>query len=248
MTGKLNGLTILVTRPEQQAQHLCHLLLDQGATILEFPLIQITPLENPQQPAQSRYDIIIFVSNNAVKLGLPLLTSFLDQAKIATVGKGTARLLEQHNLAADIMPAEQFDSEGLLAHPQLSNVKGLSVLIVRGEGGRPLLGDELVKRGARVDYLAAYQRRLPSPGADNVLQRALGEHKLDIILISSSEALDNLVALTDEAQRDTLFNTQLAVTHQRQADKAVRLGFTKPAIISDEPGDEALLEALIRNR
>lgn len=248
MSGKLDGLHILVTRPEHQAQQLCQLLENQGATAVRFPLIVIKPLDKPVPPQQSRYDIIIFVSNNAVTLGIPLIKSLLGTARIATVGKGTARLLEEQGYPADILPHKKFDSEGLLTHPQLQNVKGQSVLIVRGEGGRPLLGDELEKRGAGVEYLAAYQRSLPVLETDNVLQRALKDHKLDIILISSAEALDNLVSLTNEDQRDLLLNIQLAVTHPRQAEKATMLGFTKPAIISDEPGDDALVKALIKNR
>lgn len=248
MSGKLSGLNLLVTRPEHQAQQLCQLLEDQGATVLRLPLIVIEPVENPELPGQSRYDIIIFVSNNSVLLGIPLIKSLLSSAKIATVGKGTARLLAEQGFPADILPSSQFDSEGLLAHPQLQNVNGKSVLIVRGQGGRPLLGDELQKRGATVDYLAAYQRNLPRLSSGNVLQQALKDHKLDIILISSGEALDNLVTLTEKPQLETLLDTQLAVTHPRQAEKAAALGFTKPAIISEEPGDKALIKALIENQ
>ena len=81
-----------------------------------------------------------------------------------------------------------------------------------------------------------------------MLQRALKDHKLDIILISSVEALDNLLALTNDEQQNTILNTQLAVTHPRQAEKANGLGFKKPAIISNEPGDEALVKALIKHQ
>ena len=248
MPGKLNGLHILVTRPEHQAQPLCQLLQDQGAVTLRFPLINIQPISNPAKPVKPHYDIIIFVSNNAVSLGIPLIQPLLGSAQIATVGKGTARLLNDKGYPATIVPSEKFDSEGLLAHPQLQNLEGKSVLIVRGEGGRPLLGDVLQQRGATVEYLAAYRRCLPALKTDNVLQHALKAHKLDIILISSVEALDNLIALTNDEQRDTILNTQLAVTHPRQAEKATGLGFKKPAIISNEPGDEALVKALIENQ
>ena len=248
MSGKLSGLHILVTRPEHQAQKLCQLLEDQGAIALRFPLITIKPLTNPAPPKLSQYDIIIFVSNNAVLLGIPLIKPFPGSAKIATVGKGTARLLKEKGYPADILPSDQFDSEGLLAHPQLQNVEGQSVLIVRGEGGRPLLADVLQQRGAKVEYLAAYQRSLPELETGNVLQHALINHKLDIILVSSVEALDNLLTLTNEEQRGTVLNTQLAVTHPRQAEKASELGFKKPAIISNEPGDKALVQALIENQ
>lgn len=248
MPGNLNGLHILVTRPEHQANHLCQLLENQGAIALAFPLIDIAPIATPVPVSRDHYDIVIFVSNNAVILGIPLIRSLLSNAAIATVGKGTARVLEEQGYPASILPTQQFDSEGLLAQPQLQDVENKSILIVRGEGGRPLLGDVLQQRGANVEYLAAYQRALPTPGTDNVLQRALKEHKLDIILISSGEALDNLVTLTDASQREALLDIQLAVTHPRQAEKADRLGFIKPAIISTEPGDEALVKALIEHQ
>jgi uroporphyrinogen-III synthase len=157
-------------------------------------------------------------------------------------------VLQQQGYPVDILPEEQFDSEGLLAHPALQNVNGLSVLIVRGEGGRPLLGETLQQRGAQVDYLAAYQRCLPEVDQHNLLFEALQNNRLDIILISSGEALQNLLSLTGKAQLDKLLDIQLAVTHPRQAEKAKALGFKKTPIISQQPGDQSLIDALIQWR
>jgi len=246
MPATLAGLNILVTRPEHQASHLCQLLEAQGAQTLAFPLIKIKPLANVPPPAKSHYDVIIFVSNNAVQLGIPLIKPLMAKAKIATVGRGTASLLEQQGFPVDILPDENFDSEGLLAQPSLQQVNDQSILIVRGEGGRPLLGDMLVQRGANVEYLAAYQRGLPDINRPNVLHDALKSNSLNIILISSGEALQNLLSLTEKTQLDTLLNIQLAVTHPRQAEKAKALGFTKEPIISQQPGDESLVDALLQ--
>jgi len=248
MSGTLAGLNILVTRPEHQASTLCQLLEAQGAHALAFPLIKIKPLANVPAPAKSHYDVIIFVSNNAVQLGIPLIKPLMANAKIATVGKATARLLEQQGYSVDILPSENFDSEGLLAQPLLQQVNDQSILIVRGEGGRPLLAETLQQRGASVEYLAAYQRSLPQIDEQNVLRDALQNQLLDIILISSGEALQNLLTLVNEDQRAQLLNTQLAVSHPRQAEKAKALGFVKPAIVSKEPGDQALIDALIQEQ
>ncbi|MGD8811787.1 MAG: uroporphyrinogen-III synthase [Thioalkalispiraceae bacterium] len=248
MPAALAGLNILVTRPEHQAQALCQLLEQHGAQPLLFPLIDIRPLSQPDRPERDHYDVVIFVSNNAVLLGIPLIKPLLTSAKIATVGEGTARVLQQQGYPVDILPEEQFDSEGLLAHPALQNVNGLSVLIVRGEGGRPLLGETLQQRGAQVDYLAAYQRCLPEVDQHNLLFEALQNNRLDIILISSGEALQNLLSLTGKAQLDKLLDIQLAVTHPRQAEKAKALGFKKTPIISQQPGDQSLIDALIQWR
>ena len=127
MPGNLNGLNILVTRPEHQAHSLCQLLRDQGATPLAFPLINIQAIDNPEPPQLNHYDIIIFVSNNAVKLGIPLIKPLLENSKLATVGKGTAKLMAEQGYPADILPERQFDSEGLLAHSNLQDVKGRSI-------------------------------------------------------------------------------------------------------------------------
>jgi len=246
MSAALAGLNILVTRPEHQANHLCQLLKEQGAHPLSFPLIDIKPLDTLTAPSLSHYDVIIFVSNNAVQLASPFIKPIMATAKIAAVGKATAYLLQEQGYHVDILPEEQFDTEGLLAHPQLQSVQQQAILIVRGQGGRPVLGDVLQQRGANVEYLAAYQRCLPKINKQNVLQDALQKNALDIILISSSEALQNLLLLTDTAQHDKLRDIQLAVTHPRQAEKAKTLGFTKKMIISPQPGDTPLINALLK--
>ena len=104
----------------------------------------------------------------------------------------------------------------------------------------------LQQRGADIEYLAAYQRCLPKISKQNVLQDALQKNALDIILISSSEALQNLLLLTDATLHDKLLDIQLAVTHPRQAEKAEALGFTKKIIISQQPGDTPLINALLK--
>ena len=81
-----------------------------------------------------------------------------------------------------------------------------------------------------------------------MLRDALQNHTLDIILISSGEALENLLSLTGKAETATLLDIQLAVTHPRQAEKAKALGFTRTPIISQQPGDTYLVDALLEWR
>ena len=60
-----------------------------------------------------------------------------------------------------IVPSERFDSEALLALPELETVAGKRIAIFRGEEGRELLGDTLRARGASVEYVACYRRVQP---------------------------------------------------------------------------------------
>jgi uroporphyrinogen-III synthase len=84
--------------------------------------------------------------------------------QVFAVGPGTARALQAHGLDSIITPDGQ-DSEALLALPQLADVAGKRVVIVRGVGGRALLADTLRARGAQVDFMECYRRMRPRADA-----------------------------------------------------------------------------------
>lgn len=245
MSGSLDGLHLLVTRPEHQAAPLCQLIEAQGGHATAFPTIVIEAIDHPTAILPTTIDIVIFISANAVEFGLPHLASLPASTEFAAVGNSTAQALTTHGLTASIVPQQQFDSEGLLAHPKLQDIKDKQIVIVRGETGRDFLGNSLQQRGATVTYLPCYRRVLPEIKTENVLQKALQNHQLDIILIHSGEALRNLLTLCGDNNKASLLNTQLAVIHYKQAELATQLGFKKPAIVSKQADDDSLVEAVI---
>jgi len=162
---RLNGAGVLVTRPAHQAGRLCALVEACGGHPVPFPALAIL---DPSDPTAARdrlraandFDLLLFVSANAVERAAPWLPRALRPA-LGAVGEGTARTLRAAGLEATILPTTSADSEGLLALPALQAMRGKRVLIVRGEGGRPLLGDELRARGAEVHFAEVYRRALP---------------------------------------------------------------------------------------
>ena len=156
----LHNIGVLVTRPAHQAGHFIQLLQQAGATAIEFPAIEIDQPDNTET-VQARiaqlddYDLVIFISSNAVEYGL----KFMQQAgkrllnPVAAIGRSTASCLQRHNIAVSVQPENGFNSEALLASKalQAAQVKGKKVLIVRGQGGLELLANSLQQRGARVD-------------------------------------------------------------------------------------------------
>jgi len=158
--------------------------------------------------------------------------------RIATVGQGSAKALRELGISNIIVPAERFDSEGLLALPELQDVEGWRVMIFRGDGGREVLGDTLRARGATVEYAACYRRSKAQQDAQAWL-----DAQPDAITVTSSEALGYLWEMLDDSARATLCNRALFVPHARIAELARQQGWRQARITAS--GDDGLLSALI---
>jgi uroporphyrinogen-III synthase len=148
------------------------------------------------------------------------------------------------------MPADGANSEALLAMPQLAHMSGQRVLIVRGAGGRDLLGDTLISRGAQVQYAEVYTREPARPGADVQAQveQLWRQGGVRAYSATSVELLEALVGIVTPRCRELMDSTALLTGSRRVADVAIRLGLGSPLILADGPDDAALTSALIRWR
>lgn len=257
----LTNSHIMVTRPAHQADALINLLVANGAKIFCQPLIEIIPVTISKPSIEvlkslPQTDIAIFISQNAVTHGVNLINQYgglASNLKLATVGLGSAKLLEQlTNRSVDIMPQDNYNSEGLLAHPELQNVANKRITIFRGIGGRTLLADTLRERGAQVEYAEVYQRQLPQIDLDQ-LETIWQTQPIDTICITSGEGLENLVSnilksTAPEQLRADILNTQLVIVNKRLESLVHKHGFTKPPIITDNVSDKAIVDAIIKNR
>ena len=242
----LAGLNIVVTRPREQAVELTHRIEQAGGKVTLFPLLEISPISDPQ-PLQAilkrlgEFNLAIFISPNAVRYGMEAIRAaggMPHTLKIATVGQGSAKALGNLGLGNVIAPHDRFDSEALLALPELQDVKGWRIVIFRGDGGRELLGDTLKARGAAVEYAACYQRAKPQQDASALL--AAQPH---VITVTSSEALGYLWDMLDGAARQQIASLPLFVPHARIAEAAQRLGWRE--VEATAGGDDGLLAGLV---
>ena len=166
----LAGIRVLVTRPAHQAEPFCRRLEDAGAHVTRFPVIEIQPLDDPgASPAITGLladaSLAIFISRNAVEHGIkPLLAAdrWPPQITVGAVGRSTGKALADLGHPPDLVPATGFNSEALLALPQLQRLQGSRVVIFRGEGGRETLAQALRARGATVSYAEVYRRVMPA--------------------------------------------------------------------------------------
>jgi uroporphyrinogen-III synthase len=245
----LAGRRVVVTRPAGQAGHMAALIRAAGGEPLLFPALEIfdTP-ETPQLRALierlDAFDIAIFISANAVSRALALVRArraWPPAMRVATVGRGSERELQRHGFAAVIAPRERFDSEALLDLPELKQVAGRRVVIFRGEGGRELLGDTLVARGAEVEYAECYRRGRPQADPAPLLERC-ARQELDAFTVTSSEGLANLRDMLGEPGRSCLERTPLFAPHERIVAAARALGVR--TVVLTAGGDEGLVAGL----
>lgn len=243
----LAGAGILVTRPREQSAGLVESLQRLGGRVELLPAVEIEPLAvsltELSQDFGGRPGLLLFVSANAVRHGLGQLPArLLESWKTGAVGEATARALRGAGCRVDLLPAGRQDSEGLLQLPQLQDIKGQRVLIVRGEGGRELLAESLVQRGARVDYLEVYRRTCPQVDTQQLVEK--WDQRVQLALVTSSALLDNLCRMLGTDGTVKLKQTPLVVVSERTLAEARQRGFQRLRCAAGA-GDQALSEALV---
>lgn len=245
MTQGLLQRTVLVTRPQQQAAALAQAIQTAGGTAFVFPALEIeaVPASALSEPLAhlAEANIVIFISPNAAQHGMAAIGALPPSARCFAVGPGTARALAGHGVSGVVTPDGQ-DSEALLALPQLHNVAGKRVVIVRGVGGRTVLADTLRERGATVHYLECYRRVRPQADAAALLA-CWHAGCIDAVTVTSAETLHNLAALLGDAGRPLLLRTPLFVPHEKIAAAARHFGISH--VIATAGGDAGLVEGLI---
>jgi len=253
-TRALVGLRVLVTRPRHQSAPLAALIDAHGGTAIHFPVIDIVAARDSRaaRAAMAKlddYSLAIFVSANAVEHGLALMQTAATRTRIVAVGESSAAALERAGLGPVLRPAEGAGSEALLALAELgeASVAGSRVLIVRGEGGRQLLGSTLSKRGARVTYAEVYRRVTPEVDAGEMVERGRAGG-IDAVVVTSLQGLDNLFDMLGEGDTAWLREVGYVVISERLAIRARELGVKDEPVVATRADDDALVDALIRWR
>jgi len=247
--GGLQGLRVMITRPRHQAGDLAQSITDAGGSPYLYPLLSIQPTADVAQLAPvlnhlEHYQLAIFVSPNAVSYGMELIHAHGGlplEMRTATVGRSSAQHFRQlSGFEVDYCPQTDFSSEGLLALPELQNVRGQRILIFRGQSGREKLAQTLRERGAQVHYLSVYQRQ-PTKCDSHQLAAALRQKKIDIISLTSGEALEHLFTLVEPA---LLAPMAFVVIKPRLAQQLQARGISGEILVTAEASDAGILDTL----
>ncbi len=245
--GLLADLGVLVTRPARQAAAFAQKLAALGASPIIYPAIVILPPADRARLAEihatlERYDFAFFVSTNAVEYGAPVPGCWPPHLIAFAPGPGTADALACVGISNVRVPLTTFDSEGVLALPELADVRGRRGIVFRGEGGREVLSDALRARGAYVDQVSCYRRSRPSGSAEGLIE-ALREGRVQAVTVTSSEGLDNLLAILGSDGPTMLESVPVFAPHPRIGERARALGLS---VVDTAGGDAGLIAGLIK--
>ena len=250
----LDNVGVLVTRPAHQAAHLAGLIESAGGRAILFPTLEIFDAKDMGPLAAvidrlEQFDLAIFISPNSVNKAMNLIRARREWPaglRCAAVGKGSGKELQRSGIGDVLVPPGKFDSEALLALPELQDVAGRKVVIFRGEGGRELLGEELTRRGAELVMVECYRRGKPVGADVGALLHQWARGEIDAITVTSGESMRNLFDLVGKLGQQWLKKTPVFAFHENIAAVARELGVEQVYVTPN--GDEGLLSGLIEWR
>jgi uroporphyrinogen III methyltransferase / synthase len=163
----LFGRRVAVTRARAQASGLARRLEELGAEVVQAPAIRIEPRADGVQAAidelgTGRCDVLCLTSPNGAELlmdGLDrqgLDARVLAGTRVAAIGPGTAAVLKDWGITADLVP-ERAIAESLAGELVAQGVADQRVLIPRAAEARDVLPRELEQAGANVQVIPLYE-------------------------------------------------------------------------------------------
>ncbi|EMM5381083.1 uroporphyrinogen-III synthase [Citrobacter koseri] len=245
-------MSILVTRPSPSGEELVSRLRTLGQVAWSFPLIEFTPGRElvtfaDRLAALTDNDLVFALSQHAVAFAhAQLQQQGLDwpvQPRYFAIGRTTALALHTVSGCDIRYPLDREISEVLLQLPELQNIAGKRALILRGNGGRELLGKTLTERGAEVTFCECYQRSAKHyDGAEEAMR--WHSRGVTTIVVTSGEMLQQLWSLIPQWYREHwLLRCRLLVVSERLAHLARELGW-QDIKVADNADNDALLRAL----
>ena len=200
--------------------HYCQALAVEYISLTPFS-IQFVPWSLPEN-LNAKPAWWIFLSPSAVNGFATQWKGAWPHALIA-IGPGTKSALAQHTDHPILMPSTA-SSEGLLALKALHQIDSQTIVLVKGEGGRTFLSEQLQQRGALIQSLLCYQR---VKQAINIapIQKIWQNGDQLLLVATSFTAIDSLNAQLSAPLRDWLLTQPLLVSSKRLSDLATDSGF-----------------------
>jgi uroporphyrinogen III methyltransferase/synthase len=247
----LFGRRVLVTRPAEQCAEWASALREAGADPVCVPMIETRAVEGPGLAEAMReiaaYDIVVFTSANAVRYFADAIASHelpagALRARIVCVGPATAAAARRTGFDGAETPSPRADAASLVEVLRASGVGGQRVLVPHGSLSSDAFVRGLCDAGARVDAVTVYETVAADVDAA-ALRAALVSGELDALCFASPSAAKQFAACLDDAARAAARRAVVAAIGATTA-AALRALALAPQVIPEQPGAQALVEAL----
>ncbi|MDD1795646.1 uroporphyrinogen-III synthase [Enterovibrio makurazakiensis] len=243
-------MTVVVVRPAPACYELVDSLNHAGIKALPAPLLSFSagadlPTLSDTLNALPSGSVVVAVSPRAVEYAQAHLTEqhtpWRKDLHFVAVGEKTANTWHALSQVDAIQPPTE-DSEGMLSLPVFSKVDALNVLILRGNGGRTLLGDNLAENGVKVRYFEAYQRHWNADALSSLATQWRKE-LVDTLVVTSGEQLSLLCQTISECDQQWLKECHILVPSKRIYNQAIGFGFSAINCVNSA-SNQSLLRAL----
>ncbi|MCG9127169.1 uroporphyrinogen-III C-methyltransferase [Candidatus Poribacteria bacterium] len=241
---------IIVTRARSQNSEFADILEEYGADVIQFPTIEIHPLEidSNQLPTPQQYHWVIFTSVNAVEIYYDRLrdcgldSRVFSDCHICAVGSKTVESLNRIGINPDFIPTQ---SSGKGIASEIKDIRDKRVLLPRAKISTQELPAILKERGAIVDDLPLYDTVKVLGNDSQSITESLLDGSIDMVTFTSSSTVRNFIeVLPKDKFPELLDNTKIAVIGPTTAETAIESGL-EVDVIADQATIRSLADAII---
>ena len=190
----------------------------------------------------NEYTDIVFVSRNAVEIGMPLINQyggFPEHARALAVGAETAKQLYRFGVDA-MFPGTGSGADALLKVSQLSDLTDRKILIVRGDNSLVWPEEKMRKRGAEVENLVVYYQTAPADCTNKLNAIFKNDYQIEGIFAHSSQSVINLIEAAGD-HFDKLSKIKMVAGSKQIASVAAEYGWKGEVLIAESPSNKHMM-------
>ena len=252
MTLRLNNRLFISTRPKDSSEELTDLLSREGATVIEFPLIEIKAAQISENEKQNfahpfPFQWIIFTSPNGVKFFFAILQeqtgshSLPDEVRFAVIGEKTESVLNDFGYTASFInpgsTAEDF-SQPFLNHINGGNTKP-DILLPLGNLARTTIQDHL-EGTAKCTRINVYTTEIPE-SLDRSIVQIIEDDRYDMLIFTSPSGIQNFLKAFPSLG---MKNIPMACIGPVTSREAINSGF-RPLVTAPKSSAKGIAESII---
>jgi uroporphyrinogen-III synthase len=248
----LQNKLFISTRPAGTSGELSRLLHEAGASLLEFPLIEIKPASLSSEEKQlfsrlEQFQWMIFTSPNGVRYFFEILQEVTGTQKlpesmqIAVIGDKTSKTLKKYGYNPTFVnpgsTAEDF-AEPFARHIAAEKLKP-KVVLPLGNLARTVIQDHL-KKLADCTRIDIYQTEMPEK-VNKIIAEKIETNLYDMLIFTSPSGIYHFTELFPKLNKK---NIRMACIGDITAGAARQKGF-EPLAVAQSSSPEGIVESIL---